>query len=895
MPDKQSELSIIIEAVNNASKQLKDVEKDLGGLSKSVQEQGETAKTASLGFGQLVAGVAGGAIAAQLAIGAFQKLAGVLIDIPKAIFDIAKGASEIEGLAVAMHIVANNAGITAEAVDKVRDSVVEQNVTTQAANRLLTDLIRNQLDYAQATDIASAAQNIAVASGVDSSETIERISQALASGNTWLLRQLGLVEHLDSVYEKYGVTLGKTSEEMTESERKQSIVNYVLAEGEKYAGAYGAAMNNAAKIMRSTKARMEEVKYAVGSELTPALDYVTKTIYEMVSAVVDWAHENKDKLRAVARDIGNFMKRVVDTVKVFIESIPWDYVITAFNFVIQKVAAFGAGLRMTFNVIQVFTRAITTAVSTVIMLGSAVDRFIKRDFKGMKNVFNEWSDKSYKTGQAIIGDINDIGNAYNKGYKAQEFDLKEWWDSVEELEGTGWEDRLKVAEEGGEKLTAKQKEKLDKMLEQIEKANRDYQRAVEKRTKQFEESFEDLVLSHRDTIKKLTDDLESENKDYQKNIKDLLDDYSEAMEEIEVRHRDKTESVMEDMEDERKKIEEEIDKITEKYNEERVLIEREGEARLNNLKVQLDREVALGVNANQEKIEALEQMIAYEESGLSNALDDKKSKYDEEVSDIEEKLSEKLTKLKEELDEEDILFTEAMDKRELQYERDLIEFKESYEEKRQVIQEELDSELSIREKYAGDFERLADKVAEDDLTRLIRKHNEELSEMERDHIEKLAGIESNSFEQGKSFSENLSDGIEAGYPAVKASIGKIEDDLNSLGKVYEDFETKASWMQGFPSWQPMGFTTGGGGSGGGSGGAWQQGGLAMQPGLVGEAGPEIVLPLSFPKRMAQIMQSLGMSGGKSEVVQNFYVTVQSQQDVDVLMERAGFALKQGGY
>jgi len=93
----------------------------------------------------------------------------------------------------------------------------------------------------------------------------------------------------------------------------------------------------------------------------------------------------------------------------------------------------------------------------------------------------------------------------------------------------------------------------------------------------------------------------------------------------------------------------------------------------------------------------------------------------------------------------------------------------------------------------------------------------------------------------------------------------------------------------------MGFSSGGGGSGGGSGGAWQQGGLAMQPGLVGEAGPEIVLPLSFPKRMAQIMQSLGMSGGKNEVVQNFYVTVQSQQDVDVLMERAGFALKQGGY
>jgi hypothetical protein len=66
---------------------------------------------------------------------------------------------------------------------------------------------------------------------------------------------------------------------------------------------------------------------------------------------------------------------------------------------------------------------------------------------------------------------------------------------------------------------------------------------------------------------------------------------------------------------------------------------------------------------------------------------------------------------------------------------------------------------------------------------------------------------------------------------------------------------------------------------------------------VGEAGAEVVLPLNFPKRMAQIMKSVGLggNGGGGGVSQTFYVTVNNPQDVDVLMERAGFAMKnQGG-
>ena len=114
MADQKTDLAIVIEAVNNASKQLKQVEKDLGGLNDAVKKQDKVAKEASMGFGQLVAGVATGTAIAIKAIGTFRKLTDVLGNLPKLFFSIAHGASEIEGLGIAMHIVANNAGITAE-------------------------------------------------------------------------------------------------------------------------------------------------------------------------------------------------------------------------------------------------------------------------------------------------------------------------------------------------------------------------------------------------------------------------------------------------------------------------------------------------------------------------------------------------------------------------------------------------------------------------------------------------------------------------------------------------------------------------------------------------------------------------------------------------------------
>ena len=192
----------------------------------------------------------------------------------------------------------------------------------------------------------------------------------------------------------------------------------------------------------------------------------------------------------------------------------------------------------------------------------------------------------------------------------------------------------------------------------------------------------------------------------------------------------------------------------------------------------------------------------------------------------------------------------------------------------------------IRQKYADDFNRIGDKIAEDDITRLVRTFNETQSEMEREHQERLVDIKYQAFQGGDEFGASFAAGFDNSYPQVKARLNQMSSDINNVLGQVNSLNTSAGQIGDYytPNNYPGDFNF-----------RAAKGGIYSTPTLAGEAGAEVILPLSFPKRMAQIMQSLGMSsGGGGSVTQNFYVTVNSPQDVDLMMERAGFAMKTGG-
>ena len=270
------------------------------------------------------------------------------------------------------------------------------------------------------------------------------------------------------------------------------------------------------------------------------------------------------------------------------------------------------------------------------------------------------------------------------------------------------------------------------------------------------------------------------------------------------------------------------------------------------MQAQLDKEVALGGGANQDKINALEELIRREKSALDEALGEQAETRDEEIQEVQNDLDEKLADLQAELDKENTLYERSVQEKREDYELDLANYRENNERKLEDLEEKLSEEEEIRERYADDFKKIGDQMAEDDITRLKRKNEEELEEMAYQYEKKISSY--------KGYLEEIETLRDASIGGSEAEGAIADRNLAFMNRIH----------------------------------GFQHGGVIAKPSIVGEKGyPEVVLPLSEPQRMNNILKSLGISGGggSGTVEQHFHIVVNRQSDVDMIMERAAFNMK----
>jgi phage-related protein len=251
----QRELNILIKAKDEASKQLDNVSSSLGNLSESYNAKDfQKAGTVITGVG--------------VGLGAILRQAGLT-------------AARTETMGIALEAVAESTGTSIELLREQEDALKKQGITTQEARSTLTKFMQSQLDVADASKVARVAQDLAVISGENSSETTARLTQAIATMNPMLLREVGIVKNLDEVFGDYGRQIGKNSDELTDVERKQAMVNLIMEEGEKVAGTYDKAMETAGKQLGSLDRHIEEAMNNLGNAFLPVLALAIEKITEL--------------------------------------------------------------------------------------------------------------------------------------------------------------------------------------------------------------------------------------------------------------------------------------------------------------------------------------------------------------------------------------------------------------------------------------------------------------------------------------------------------------------------------------------------------------------------------------------------------------------------------------
>jgi len=179
-------------------------------------------------------------------------------------------ASRVNELQSVNILLGKSAGYSESYIRKQIASVQDMGIEAAASNEVIADFIKADLDLADASNIARVAQDAAVISGQNSTDTTKTLTQAIITGRTELFKSAGMIIDLNEEYENYAEITGKVASELTEQEKIQARVNATMEYGERIAGAYLIAMEDPRKVLRSYPRYLNEVAVAFGQNFIPA-------------------------------------------------------------------------------------------------------------------------------------------------------------------------------------------------------------------------------------------------------------------------------------------------------------------------------------------------------------------------------------------------------------------------------------------------------------------------------------------------------------------------------------------------------------------------------------------------------------------------------------------------
>jgi len=244
------------------------------GFTKAFQQASSSANQ----LNQTVGGVSKGLIAAGAVLGG---AAFSLVKMGKASFSAAARVSELN---VAIDAIGKSTGVGAKNIQYAANAIRENGIEMAAAQEMAIEFAQGNLKMAEAANVARVAQDLAVISQKNSTDTAMILTRAIKTGNSMLLKSAGISGQASEGYATYAREVGKTANTLNAQERQQAIINLILLEGTKVAGVYTAAMQEPGKVLRSFPRIINDMQVAMGAALLAGFGPMIKASYDLVSA-----------------------------------------------------------------------------------------------------------------------------------------------------------------------------------------------------------------------------------------------------------------------------------------------------------------------------------------------------------------------------------------------------------------------------------------------------------------------------------------------------------------------------------------------------------------------------------------------------------------------------------
>lgn len=230
-----------------------------------------------------------------------------VIKFAKHSFDEAARVAELD---VAITAIGRSTNVGAAQLRQAAKDIKAMGIETASAQQMAIEFAQGNLDLASASKVARVAQDLAVISQKNSTDTAMLLTRAIKTGNSMLLKSAGVSGQASEAYATYAQELGKSQTSLTAQERQQAIVNLIMKEGKQVAGVYEAAMMEAGKVLRSFPRLLSDIHDAFGSALLDGFGPAIKAVYDLVKNF-DKAISEGGKFYPIIEALAIYMEQLI--------------------------------------------------------------------------------------------------------------------------------------------------------------------------------------------------------------------------------------------------------------------------------------------------------------------------------------------------------------------------------------------------------------------------------------------------------------------------------------------------------------------------------------------------------------------------------------------------------
>jgi hypothetical protein len=192
-------------------------------------------------------------------------------------------AEEAERIDHQFELLTKRSGLLGEelsrALQKSADGLIDNTDLLQAANRAMIDLGSSASKLPELLTLARQATSVF---GGDLLSNFEKINLAVATGNTRMLRSVGIILDSDEAMKKFASSIGTSANALTEAGRQQAILNAVLEKGkisfQGIDGDVGKSTGSFQRLLVALKNLTEEAARAFNQVFGPAIASSLKVI-----------------------------------------------------------------------------------------------------------------------------------------------------------------------------------------------------------------------------------------------------------------------------------------------------------------------------------------------------------------------------------------------------------------------------------------------------------------------------------------------------------------------------------------------------------------------------------------------------------------------------------------